>query len=221
VSNSEFKFYLVILDDFSHFAWTFSLCQKCDVLPTLIAFHAFVYTQFQWSIMCLQIDNDKEFDNHVARSFFTVHGIVLRLISPYTSKKNGRIECTLYTLDDSMHTMLIHVVVPLSFWPDALTSATYLLNHHPCHVRQQITPYDFLLGHALDYDHLRVFRCLCYPSLAATSPHKLAPRSFACVFLGYPAKTKGYYCYNPDTRRVTPIGHARAISPHFSCPLSK
>jgi hypothetical protein len=39
VSNSGFKFYLVILDDFSHFAWTFPLHQKSDVLPALIAFH--------------------------------------------------------------------------------------------------------------------------------------------------------------------------------------
>jgi hypothetical protein len=41
LSNSGFKFYLVLLDDYSHFAWTFPLRQKSDV-PTLISFH--VYT---------------------------------------------------------------------------------------------------------------------------------------------------------------------------------
>jgi hypothetical protein len=44
VSNSGFKFYLVILDDFSHFTWTFPLRQKSDMLPTLISFHAFIHT---------------------------------------------------------------------------------------------------------------------------------------------------------------------------------
>jgi hypothetical protein len=57
VSNSCFKYYLVVLDDFSHFAWTFPLRQKFDVLPTLISFHAFVLTQFQHPIMCLQTGN--------------------------------------------------------------------------------------------------------------------------------------------------------------------
>jgi len=45
ISNSGYKFYLVILDDFSHFVWTFPLRHKSDVLPTIISFHAFVYTQ--------------------------------------------------------------------------------------------------------------------------------------------------------------------------------
>lgn len=52
MSNSGYKFYLVILDDFSHYVWTFSLRHKSDVLPTLISFHAFVGTQFQHSIQC-------------------------------------------------------------------------------------------------------------------------------------------------------------------------
>jgi transposase InsO family protein len=145
------------------------------VLPALIAFHAIVHTQFQRPLMCLQTDNGKEFDNHAARSFFLLHDIVMRLMCPYTSQQNGRAECTLRTLNDSMHTMLLHAAVPPSFWPNALATMTYLLNHRPYRVRQHLTPYELLLGHAPDYNHLRVFGSLCYPSIAATSPHKLAP----------------------------------------------
>jgi hypothetical protein len=32
---SGFKYYLVILDDFSHFVWTFPLRLKSDTFPTL------------------------------------------------------------------------------------------------------------------------------------------------------------------------------------------
>lgn len=54
--------------------------------------------------------------------------------------------------------------------------------------------------------------------MTATSPHKLAPRSTACVFLGYPSSHKGYRCLDLSTRRII-------ISPHVvfdeSCfPLS-
>jgi len=36
ISNSGYKFYLVILDDFSHYVWTFPLRHKSNVLPALI-----------------------------------------------------------------------------------------------------------------------------------------------------------------------------------------
>jgi hypothetical protein len=41
VSISGCKYYLVILDDHSHFVWTFSLCIKSDTFPTLSKFSPF------------------------------------------------------------------------------------------------------------------------------------------------------------------------------------
>jgi transposase InsO family protein len=135
LSNSGFKFYLVLLDDYSHFAWTFPLRYKSDVLPTLISFHAFVPTQFQLQIPCLQTDNGREFDKSASRAFFSTHGIVLRLTCPYTSQQNGRAERALHTINDSVRALLFHAHVPPNFWPDALATATYLLNRWPCRAR--------------------------------------------------------------------------------------
>ena len=92
ISNSGYKYYLVILDDHTHFAWTFPLQIKSDVLPTLICFHAYVRTQFRSSIASLQTDNGKEFDNHALRSFLASNGMILRLTCPYTSQQNGHAE---------------------------------------------------------------------------------------------------------------------------------
>jgi hypothetical protein len=41
---SGYKYYLVILDDFSHFLWTFSLRLKFDTSTTLTYFFAWVST---------------------------------------------------------------------------------------------------------------------------------------------------------------------------------
>ena len=38
-------------------------------------------------------------------------------------------------------------------------------------------------------------------------PHKLAPRSTACVLLGYPTDHRGYRCFDLDTRRVITSRH--------------
>jgi transposase InsO family protein len=99
ISNSGFKFYLVILDDFSNFTWTFPLSQKSDVFTTLITFHAFVQTQFQHPIMCIQTNNGKEVHNHATHSFLLSHGIVSHVTCPYTSQQNGRTEQVLRTLN--------------------------------------------------------------------------------------------------------------------------
>jgi hypothetical protein len=141
VSSLGYKFYLVILDDFTHFTWTFPLHHKSDVMATLISFHAFVLTQFNCPISCIQTDNGKEFDNAALRSFLAAHSMVLRLTCLYTSQQNGHTEMALRSLNDSVRTMLLDASVPMSFWPDALATATYLLNHRPCRVYKNCTPY--------------------------------------------------------------------------------
>lgn len=76
-----------------------------------------------------------------------------------------------------------------------------MLNQRPsCSVDNQL-PFQ-LHRSVLDYSHLRVFGYLCYPNLNATIPHKLAPRSAPCIFLGYPSSRKGYQCLGISTQRV-------------------
>jgi histone deacetylase 1/2 len=136
ISNSGYRFYLVVLDDHTHYVWTFPLRHKSDVLATLLCFHAYVQTQFRTNICSFQTDNGKEFDNHAFRSFLSTHGITLRLTCPYTSQQNGRAERALRTLNHSVRALLFHADVPTTFWPDALATATYTLNRRPCRPRK-------------------------------------------------------------------------------------
>lgn len=45
--------------------------------------------------------------------------------------------------------------------------------------------------HLQIYLKLKVFGYVCYPNLRSSTPHKLAPRTKECIFLGYPTSTKG------------------------------
>jgi len=145
-SHSGYKYYLVLLDDFTHYVWTFPLRQKSDVLPVLRSFFTYVQTQFSLPVLALQTDNGKEFDSYATRSLLASMGTVFRLSCPHTSQQNGKAERVLRTLNDSIRTLLIHSAAPLQFWAEALNTATYLLNRRPCRATGSVTPHQLLLG---------------------------------------------------------------------------
>lgn len=202
VSVSGFKYYLVILDDCSHFVWTFPLRFKSNTFSTLSHFFTYVKTQFATNIRSVQCDNGREFDNSAARTFFLTNGVHLQMSCPHTSPQNGKAECILRSLNNIVRSLLFQAQLPGSLWVEALNTATYLINRHPIKTLGRHTTFFALYGTHLSYSHLRVFGCKCYPNLSATTPHKLAPRSTMCVFLGYPLNHKGYRCFDPVSNRV-------------------
>jgi hypothetical protein len=45
-STSGYKYYVVLLDDYTHYVWTFPIRQKSEVLPIIRSFFSYVQTQF-------------------------------------------------------------------------------------------------------------------------------------------------------------------------------
>lgn len=175
---------------------------KSEVHTHIANFCSFVHTQFRLPIKSFQADNGTEFVNNTLAALFSSRGIHLRLSCPYTSPHNGKAERVICTLNNIIRTMLIHAHMPTSYWVEALATATYLLNRRPSLAIGNGIPYELLYQKQPDYTSLRAFGCLCYPDLMATAPHKLAPRSTACVFLGYPSSHKGHRCLDLSTRRI-------------------
>jgi hypothetical protein len=174
ISISGYKYYLHILDDFSHYLWTFPLCKKSDTYPTLSHFFAWVSNQFDRIILSIQCDNGREFYNNASRHFFLSRGIHLRMSFPYTSPQNGRAEHMIQMMNDGVHSLLFQDSFPAHYWVEVVGTATYLLNRLPAKAVSHPTPYFALFDIHPSYDHLCVFGCACYPNLAST-PHKLAP----------------------------------------------
>jgi hypothetical protein len=137
-----------------------------------------------------------------AATFLDQHDIVTRLSCPYTSPQNGKAECMLRTINNTIRTLLIHAFMPSTYWVEALSTATFLINHLPSTKTPNTTPFQLLHNRPPTYSDLRVFGCLCYPNTSATATHKLSPRSVPCVFLGYPSSHKGCRCLNLVTQKL-------------------
>jgi hypothetical protein len=108
----------------------------------------------------------------------------------------------LRTTNNVTRTLLFQASMPPVYWADALATATHIINRLPTKTLHMSTPIFALYGTLPSYHALRIFGCICYPNLTATTAHKLAPRSFLCAFLGYSPDHKGCRCLDLATNRV-------------------
>ena len=53
------QYYLVLLDDFTHFCWTFTLVRKSEVATHITSFCNLVQNQFNLAVKTFQADNGK------------------------------------------------------------------------------------------------------------------------------------------------------------------
>ncbi|KAK8937455.1 hypothetical protein KSP39_PZI012258 [Platanthera zijinensis] len=198
MGNNNFRYYVLFLDDYTHFVWVFPLAHKSQVFITFLAFCTYIRThirtQFERDIKTFQCDNGREYDNTLFHTLGAQHGMQLRFSCPYTSSQNGEAERMIRTLNNMSRTLLIHASMPPTYWPHSLQMAAYLHNILPTTVLGSSTPTLALYRRQPTYSHLRTFGCLCYPNLSATTQHKLLPRSKPCVFVGFPTNHRGYKC---------------------------
>ncbi|GJR50023.1 retrotransposon protein, putative, ty1-copia subclass [Tanacetum coccineum] len=89
-----------------------------------------------------------------------------------------------------------------SFWDYALESAARILNMVPTK-KVDKTPYEIWHGQAPKLSYLKVWGCEALVKRdTLTKPDKLEPRSFKCIFIGYPKETMGYSFYNPSENKI-------------------
>lgn len=111
--------------------------------------------------------------------------------------------------------MMFNAHVPASLWTYAFGSATFIINRLPTKLLDYKSPYELLFSCPPHYGNFRVFGSCVYPYLRDYSPHKLAPRSSVCVFIGYSTQYKGYRCLNLSTGRIYTTCHAQFDETHF------
>ncbi|GKE39007.1 retrovirus-related pol polyprotein from transposon TNT 1-94 [Tanacetum coccineum] len=138
---------------------------------------------------------EKKSDSFEALKSFS-QGIVHQTSCVDRPQQNGRVERKHKHVLDAARALRFHSKLPLKFWGDCVTTATYLINRLPSSVIGNVTPYEMLLKKKPDYTSLRVFGCLAMVSNPSRTADKFDPRGVPCVFLGYPSNQKGYKFYN-------------------------
>lgn len=186
VSTQGFKYYVILIDNYSRFTWFYPLRLKSEFQSVFIWFQQMVETQFQSKIKQFQCDGGGEFMstaflNHLAQS-----GIKQLISCPHTPQQNGLAERKHRHLTELGLTMLFNGKVPQHLRVEAFFTSTFLINLLTSSVLpNNISPYELLYKRAPLYTALRVFGCKCFPLLRPYMQNKMDPKSLACVFLGY------------------------------------
>lgn len=193
-----YKYYLIIVDEFTRYSWIYPLKAKSDVATVLSQFITFIDRQFTNKVKVIQCDNGGEFT--VMRDRCVQLGILMRHSCPYTHQQNGLAERKHQHVTEVGLAMLAHASLPMTFWWEAFHTAVLLINLLPTPVLQNSTPYQKLYNIPPDYSLLRTFGCACFPFLRPYSHSKLQFRSAKYTFIGYCNSHKGYKCLHSSGR---------------------
>ncbi|XP_058208222.1 uncharacterized protein LOC131321235 [Rhododendron vialii] len=157
-SHKGFRYYLLLVDDFTRFTWLFPFHYKSEVKKVIAQFQAYVSTQFHTTVQTFRSDNGGEFINHFPLVLFLTKGIIHQTSCPHTSEQNGLAERKHRHLIETTITLLLQSHLPTSFWLEALTTTVYLINRMPHTSLKFQVPYTMLFHSSPDYLFLKPFR---------------------------------------------------------------
>ncbi|CAM8988176.1 unnamed protein product [Rhodiola kirilowii] len=195
-----FRYYVSFVDAFSRFTWIYLLKRKNEVYEIFRKFQVHVERLLSHKILRVQTDWGGEYIK--LHSFFDKLGILHRVSCPHTHQQNGTAERKHRHIVETGLTLLAHASVPLKYWPEAFSTACFLINRMPTPVISMQSPLERLFKEPPDYAFFKVFGCACWPNLRPYNNHKLQFRSMKCVFLGYSSLHKGYKCLHIPTNRT-------------------
>ncbi|PKU68164.1 Retrovirus-related Pol polyprotein from transposon TNT 1-94 [Dendrobium catenatum] len=208
-SHQGFRYYIIFVDDFSRFVWLFPLMFKSDVPNIFSNFVKFIEWQTNRKLKVIRTYGGGEFVNHHFRAVTKTTGIHHQTSCPYTPEQNGIAERKHRHIITTTRTLLQNAGLPMSYWLEAASTATYLINRAPSVTTNYLSPLQQMFNIQPSYAHLRIFGCECFPLLPPTQQTKLSPTSSSCIFIGYSDTMKGYRCLNPITNKIITSRHVR------------
>ena len=79
-------------------------------------------------------------------------------------------------------TLLSQAAMPLSFWWEAFSTETFLINRLPTPTLAYLSPIEALFHQKQNFQFLKTFDRACYPHLRPYNNNKPQFRSSKCVF---------------------------------------
>ena len=89
----------------------------------------------------------------------------------------------------------------LTFWADAVSTATYLINRGPSVSMEFRLPEEVWSGKKVKFSHLKVFCCVSYVYSDSDARSKLDAKSKICFFISYGDEKFGYRFWDEQNKK--------------------
>jgi hypothetical protein len=194
-------YFLLLVDDMSHFMWLTLLRSKADAPAAIQAFQARVERETGKKLKVLRTDNGGEFTSVEFGEYCAGEGIQRHHSAPYTPQQNGIVERRNQTMMATARSILRARRVPeLYQGTSGVRRCTALCSYSTGHppLRSMGRPRTRRgTGRNLLY-----IGCVAY--IKQVCPHlaKLDDRGIKVVFIGYQDGTKAYMFFDPEAARV-------------------
>jgi hypothetical protein len=205
VQSAGGKWYvLVVVDDYSRYAWVFFLEDKGETFGFVRDLVLRLRNKRHGdAIRSIHSDNGSEFRNSRFETFCHDLGLEHQFSIPYTPPQNGVVERKNRTLCEVARTMLDEHRTPRRFWAEAVNTACFVSNRIYLRVHKKKTCYDLMHGRTPKVSHFHVFGCKCFILKKGMKLDKIEAMSVDGIFFSYASHSRAYRVLNLETCEVT------------------
>ncbi|CAI7933181.1 unnamed protein product, partial [Closterium sp. NIES-54] len=128
------RYFLLVVDDYSHYTTVFPLRCKCEVTEVLIdsirGARCQLSESFGSDLLVLRLHSDRggEFSSDLLRAFCRAEGIRQTFTLTASPQQNGIAERCIGMVMDVARTSMIHAAAPHFLWPFAVQYAVHQIN---------------------------------------------------------------------------------------------
>lgn len=152
-------------------------------------------------IKTVRSDNGREYVNMEFSKFLTDAGIRHQTTIPHSPQQNDRAERMNQTIVDKARCLLLDANLDKTFWAEAVSTATYLINRAPARAIGHKIPEEWS-SEKPSLSHLRVFGTRALAHVPKQSRKKWDEKSKECIFLGYAEDSKGYRLFDTSKKKI-------------------
>ncbi|CAN1245740.1 Retrovirus-related Pol polyprotein from transposon TNT 1-94 [Linum grandiflorum] len=153
-SRLGYRYFALFIDHASRYTWIYPLRLKSELIRVTQAFVLMIQTQFHKTIKRLQSDPGGEYNSNDLRAFYQSHGILYQQSCLGVSEQNGVVERKNRHVLELARAILLQTNVPSTFWPEVVSTVTYLINRQPSATLGHVSPYMKLFGKSPQYSFL-------------------------------------------------------------------
>lgn len=197
LTSKKKQYFFVILDDHMSYNEAEPIAKKNDCTCVFKDTQALWENQTNEKVKKVCCDGAKEFTQGELGQHFKGSGIEVQMMAPYAHQQNSKAEQFIRTLEDDAQMLIADSGLPMSFWGDAVMTASYTCKRIPTSTLPDgKTPYEAMHNEIPNLSHLCQWECQCFATIPPELCTKARPRQFKAIFVRYVEGRIGWWVHD-------------------------